>query len=68
MAQSMGRTIRIRQFRAWLFGAFGISALVIVGIGILGLVAMTTSRRTREVGIRMAVGATRRDVLRLLVA
>ena len=67
MTQAMGRTIRIRQFRAWLFGAFGVCALVIVGIGILGLVAMTTSRRTREVGIRMAVGATRSDVLRLLV-
>lgn len=67
MTQSMGRTIRIRQFRAWLFGAFGISALVVVGIGILGLVAMTTSRRTKEVGIRMSVGATRRDVLTLLV-
>ncbi|HEY7475842.1 MAG TPA: ABC transporter permease [Vicinamibacterales bacterium] len=67
MTQAMSRTIRIRQFRAWLFGAFGIAALIIVGIGILGLVAMTTSRRTKEVGIRMTVGATRADVLRLLL-
>ena len=67
MAQAMGRTIRMHQFRAWLFAAFGVGALVIVGIGILGLVAMTTSRRTKEVGIRMTVGATRGDVLRLLV-
>ena len=36
LTQAMGRTIRIRQFRAWLFGAFGVSALVIVGIGIPG--------------------------------
>jgi predicted permease len=67
MTQAMGRTIRIRQFRAWLFASFGIGALVIVGIGILGLVAMTTSRRTKEVGIRMTVGATRADVVGLLV-
>jgi predicted permease len=67
MTQAMGRSIRIRQFRAWLFAAFGIGALVIVGIGILGLVAMTTSRRTKEVGIRMTIGATRADVLGLLV-
>jgi putative ABC transport system permease protein len=67
MTQSLGRTIRIRQFRAWLFGAFGVGAVAIAGIGVLGLVAMTTSRRTREVGIRMAVGATRGDVLKLLV-
>jgi predicted permease len=67
LTEAMGRTIRIRQFRAWLFAAFGVGALVIVGIGILGLVAMTTSRRTKEVGIRMTVGATRGDVLRLLV-
>ncbi|HEX7780949.1 MAG TPA: FtsX-like permease family protein, partial [Vicinamibacterales bacterium] len=67
MTQAMGRSIRIRQFRAWLFAAFGIGALVIVGTGILGLVAMTTSRRTKEIGIRMSIGATRRDVLRLLL-
>lgn len=67
MSQAMGRTIRMHQFRAWLFAAFGVGALVIVGIGILGLVAMTTSRRTKEVGIRMTVGATRGDVLSLLV-
>lgn len=67
MTQAMGRSIRIRQFRAWLFAAFGIGALVIVGTGILGLVAMTTSRRTKEIGIRMSIGATRADVLRLLL-
>ncbi len=67
MTQAMGVSIQIRQFRAWLFGLFGVSALVVVGIGILGLVAMTTTRRTKEVGIRMTVGATHADVLRLLV-
>jgi putative ABC transport system permease protein len=67
MTQAMGRSIRIRQFRAWLFAAFGLGALVIVGTGILGIVAMTTSRRTKEMGIRMSVGATRGDVLRLLL-
>jgi putative ABC transport system permease protein len=67
MTEAMGRSIRIRQFRAWLFAALGIGALVIVGTGILGLVAMTTSRRTKEIGIRMSIGATRGDVLRLLL-
>jgi putative ABC transport system permease protein len=60
---AMASTIRPRQFSAWLFSAFGVSALVIVGAGILGLVAMTTSRRTKEIAIRMTLGATRGGVM-----
>lgn len=64
---ALGVTIAQRQFSAWLFSAFGIAALVTVGTGILGLVAMTTRRRTREIGIRMAIGATPTAVLRQIV-
>ena len=59
-------TIRQRRFLAWLFGAFAVSAIVLVGVGILGVVAMATARRTREIGIRMALGSTRDGVVRLL--
>jgi hypothetical protein len=67
MTEALGATIRPRQFSAWLFSAFGIAALVIVGTGILGLVAMTAKRRTREIGIRMALGATRAGVMRQIL-
>ena len=45
-------------------GAFG---LLLAGVGIYGVAAFAASRRAREVGIRMALGATERDVSRLLV-
>ena len=60
-------TVRDRRFRAWLFGGFAASALIVVGIGILGLLAMATARRTKEVGIRQALGATRSSIVQLLV-
>jgi putative ABC transport system permease protein len=60
---SLGESIRARRFQTWLFAAFGLAALILTGAGILGVMAMTTARRTREVGIRMAIGATRSDVV-----
>jgi predicted permease len=52
-------TIRPRRLQSWLFGAFALASVVLVAVGVLGLVAMAMSRRTREIGIRMALGATR---------
>ena len=60
-------TIAVRRFRSWLFGGFAAAALAVVGVGVLGLLAMSTARRTREVGIRQALGATRGSIVRLLV-
>jgi predicted lysophospholipase L1 biosynthesis ABC-type transport system permease subunit len=64
---ALAENIRPRRFSAWLFSGFGLAALVIVGTGILGVVAMTTTRRVREIGIRMALGATGRAVWMQLV-
>jgi predicted permease len=60
-------TVRPRRFKAWLFGSFAVAALVIVGAGILGLIAMSTARRTREMGIRLALGSTRDALVGLLL-
>jgi predicted permease len=62
LEKALAETIRPRRFSAWLFSGFGIAALLIVGTGILGVVAMTSSSRVREIGIRMALGATSRGV------
>jgi putative ABC transport system permease protein len=60
-------SVRPRRFQAWLFGAFAFASLFVAGLGILGQLAMSTARRTREVGIRMACGATRGSIARLIL-
>lgn len=65
--QLLNQTIQSRRFYGWLFGGFGVVALLITATGVLGLVAITTARRTREIGVRMALGATRPTVVRHIV-
>jgi ABC-type antimicrobial peptide transport system permease subunit len=49
------------------FVMFGISALVLAAIGLYAVMAFSVSRRVRELGVRLALGATRFDVIRMIV-
>ena len=55
------------RFYAFLMSVFAVLGLVIAGVGLYGVVAYATAQRTREFGIRMALGAQRSDVLRLVL-
>jgi predicted permease len=67
MEEKVAAAIAPRQFNAWLIGLFSILAVILAVVGIYGLVGETVASRTPEIGVRMALGASRFQVVKLVV-
>lgn len=65
--REVGNSLWQQRLRGWLLGFFSIVALTLVAAGLYGMVAYGVAQRRREIGIRMALGATHGSVLRLMV-
>ena len=67
LATEIDESLVQERLVTWLTAAFGLLATLLTALGLYGVLTFSVARRTREIGIRVALGAQRRDVFRLIM-
>jgi ABC-type antimicrobial peptide transport system permease subunit len=68
MQQLIERTASARRLASMIYTAFAVAALLLAAVGLYGVISGRVAERTREIGIRTALGATSRDIVRGVLA